>query len=135
MTRWRRAAGRGGALALGLLLGALMFVRYGWLAPHGKAHTDHAARHGGVLGMVGDLHLEIVRGGGRITVYVSDAQRRAVRARAGRVEFDEGPTVPLTWDGTRLVAPDAPEYDTVTCTVELMDGETAEMSAYLASAD
>jgi hypothetical protein len=41
-----------------------------------KAHTDHDARHGGVLTMEGDYHVEIVvAADGSIDLFVSDAVR------------------------------------------------------------
>jgi hypothetical protein len=117
-----------GAIALGCFLATAPFLRYRFAAPHPTAHFDHAARHGGVLGMVGDVHIEVVRRAGRIEVYPSDAYRRPLRASGGRVEFDDGTSAALTWAGARLVAPDDPAARTVTCTVFLDDGRAPRMS-------
>ena len=135
MTRGRTIAARAGAAAVGLGLGALIFVRYGWLAPPRAAHTDHAPRHGGVLGMVGDVHMEIVRRDGAIHVYLSDAHRRPLRAEGGQIAFEGGPAVPLVWDQDHLTAPDDRRFDFVTCTVVLGTGEELNMSAFLGSPD
>ena len=44
-----------------------------------KAHTDHDGRHGGVLTMEGDYHVEIVvAADGSIDLFVSDAVRGAI---------------------------------------------------------
>jgi hypothetical protein len=44
-----------------------------------RAHADHDARHGGVLTMEGDYHVEIVVApDGRVDLYVSDAVRAPV---------------------------------------------------------
>ena len=44
-----------------------------------KAHTDHDGRHGGVLTMEGDYHVEIVvSADGSIDLFVSDAIRGAI---------------------------------------------------------
>jgi hypothetical protein len=44
-----------------------------------KAHADHGARHGGVVTMEGDNHVEIVvAADGTVDLYVTDAVRRAI---------------------------------------------------------
>lgn len=116
------------AIALGLVLAALPFARYRLAAPHPAAHADHAARHGGIVGMDGDLHLEIVRRPDRVEVYPSDAYRRPLRARAGRLTFTSGRAVELAWDGVRLVGPTDPGARGASCTVELADGRAARLS-------
>ncbi len=131
MTPAMRRTQRLGALALGLGLGLAMVGRYAWTGHGGAAHADHAPHHGGVLGMVGDVHLEVVRRDGVIEVYLSDAYRRPLPARGGRLVFEDGPTVPLVRNGRYLTAADHPRFDTVTCLVERTDGTTVEMSAYL----
>jgi hypothetical protein len=123
MTRSRALGG----VALGCFLAAAPFLRYRFGA-HPTAHADHGARHGGVLGMVGDVHIEVVRRAGRIEVYPSDAYRRPLRAGGGRIEFDDGTSAALTWTGAWLVAPDAPAARALTCTVFLEDGRAPRMS-------
>lgn len=47
--------------------------------PSPEAHQDHDARHGGVLTMEGDVHIEIVvSADGAIDLYLSDAARRPI---------------------------------------------------------
>jgi hypothetical protein len=47
----------------------------------GAAHVDHTAHHGGLIGMSGDLHLEIVSEvAGEYRVYMTDAFRQPIRA-------------------------------------------------------
>lgn len=120
-----------GAALLGLALGVAPVLRYRYGAPHPTGHMDHGARHGGVLGMVGDHHIEVARDAGRVHVYVSDAYRRPVEPRGGRLQFEGGGDVPLTPDGVRLSAPDDPRFDTVTCAIELAGGAVLEMTAML----
>jgi hypothetical protein len=117
-----------GAIALGCSLAAVPFLRYRFGSPHPTAHSDHGARHGGVLGMVGDLHLEVVRRGGRIEVYTSDAYRRPLEAIGGDIAFGDGSAAPLTWEGTHLVGADDAASAELKCTVLLEDGRSLEMS-------
>lgn len=117
-----------GAIALGCFLAAVPFLRYHVGSPHPTRHADHGARHGGVLGMVGDLHLEVVRRGGDVEVYLSDAYRRPLEAARGKVAFDDGSTAPLVWAGTHLVGADNVASTELTCTVLLEDGRSLEMS-------
>lgn len=123
MTRRVECAKTAGAVALGLLLGAVPFLQY--LPMHGPsaAHADHTPRHGGLLGMVGDVHLELVRRPEGYAVYVTDARRRPIRPRNGTLAFDDRPAVALQPDGYRLVAHETTNCKTVTCTVELDDGK------------
>jgi hypothetical protein len=122
------SAGRIAAVALGVFLGAVPFLRYRLATPHPTAHADHAPRHGGILGMVGDHHLEVVRRDGSVEVYVTDAYRRPIAASGGRVEFDTGRTEPLARTGGRLVARDDPAATELTCTVVLDADEVARMT-------
>ena len=71
------------AIAFGLALSSLPFLRYLHLGHATLPHVDHAPRHGGQLHMVGDRHLELVRRRGRIEVFTSDALRQPVAVRGG----------------------------------------------------
>lgn len=110
------------AVAAGLALGALPFLRYVHVGHSALPHTDHAPRHGGTLLMVSDYHIELLRRGGRIEVFVSDATRRPVAVSAGWASFGGGEAVPLSADNQRWVAPDAPMRPAVEITVLLPDG-------------
>lgn len=130
MTASIGVARRVGAVAVGLGLGGAMLLPY--VGGHPEPHADHAAHHGGVLGMVGDTHMEIVWRDGRVDVFVSDAYRRPLRARGGELTFEgeeEGPAVPLTRTGTYLTAPDDARCGVVTCNVVLEDGAEVYMTA------
>ena len=109
------------ACGVGAVLAASPFVRYGAGAP-GAPHADHEPRHGGQLGMVGDHHLELVRGRDGIEVFVSDAWRRPLPARDGTLRFDGRDTRPLRWSGDRLVGPDVAGSRAVEAVVTLLDG-------------
>lgn len=114
------------ATLAGLALGAAPFLRYAHFgAP--EAHTDHEPRHGGQLGMVGDHHIEVVRDGAQIRVYVSDARRGFVPARRVTVRFGERAEQSLTRTGrdawTGADEPSSPEVQT---SVELSGGSTLE---------
>jgi hypothetical protein len=93
----------GAAVAAGLLLATLPFWRYAPFASGRGPHTDHAPRHGGLLGMSGDHHLELICRAGDVHVFVSDAWRRPVRPQAAWIVFDASRTEPLRWAGDRLV--------------------------------
>lgn len=92
-----------GAVALGLVLFALPFARYGFGGHEHAPHSDHAPRHGGQLLMVGDYHLERVVNGDVVEIFLSDAMRRPVRPASGRVLLDDGSELPLAWRSHRLV--------------------------------
>ncbi len=74
------------------------------------AHMDHNAKHGGLFGMQGDHHFELVaRHGGALTVYVYDAYTKPLDAShgTGSVTLELPGTaggatttkvVPLKWD-------------------------------------
>jgi len=117
-----------GAIALGCFLAAVPFLRYRFGSPHPTAHSDHGAQHGGVLGMVGDLHLEVVRRDGHVEIYLSDAYRRPLAAARGEIAFDDGSTAALVWEETHLVGADAAASAELKCTVFLEDGRALEMS-------
>ena len=110
------------AVVAGLLLGTIPFARYAHFDGRAEAHADHEPHHGGQLGMVGDHHVELVRRGGRVEVYVSDAWRRAVRPTRGSIAFEDGAEQPLAWKDGRLVATDRETATTATLVVVLSDG-------------
>jgi hypothetical protein len=117
------SAGRlAAALAGGLLLAALPFLRYAHLGGPVAAHADHAPRHGGRLVMTGEHHLELVRRGARVEVFASDAWRSPLRPRDGFVVLDRGARAPLLWRDHRLVADGVPPARELEAVVVLDDG-------------
>ena len=74
---------------------------------------DHAPRHGGVVGMAGTRHVEIVRTRGLVRVYLSDLHRvpLPLEGVTGTATLRDGGsaeaprTVPLTRNGDALEAP------------------------------
>ena len=92
------------ALALGSFLAATPFLRYAHLGASLIPHADHAARHGGRLVMLGDHHVELVRGCAGIQVFVSDAVRRPLQPVSASARFDGGPRVALHWEDHRMLA-------------------------------
>ena len=118
--------------ALGVALGAALsltpFLRYRWGAAHPTAHVDHAPRHGGVLGMVGDQHLEIVRAAGVVECHPSDAHRRPIEPVGGQVECG-AVVIAAVAEGARLVAPDRCATHELTCHVLLRGERALRMSA------
>jgi len=114
------------ALAIGSYLAATPFLRYSGVGHAGIAHRNHAPRHGGQLAMVGDHHIELRRAGGSVEAFVSDAARRPLRPRGGRVVFDDGAAAAdLVWDGYRLRAADVASARSITAAIEL-GNETLE---------
>jgi hypothetical protein len=59
-------------------------------APRGKGpHEDHTAHHGGLVGMKGDVHLELVRTAvHEWRLYLSDAVRNPIVATGGKAELE-----------------------------------------------
>lgn len=84
------------ATVVGLALGAMPFVRYGYGGAHAHdagPHMDHGARHGGNLLMLRDYHLEIVEREDEVELYLSDERRRPLKPSSCMVSFgDESPT-------------------------------------------
>ena len=111
------------ATVAGLVLATLPFWRFYPFAS-ASAHMDHAPRHGGQLAMVGDHHIELVRQRGSLEVFVSDARRRPLRPREGRIVFDQIDSAPLRWEQHRLVARDQAEAREIE-TVVVLDDETS----------
>jgi hypothetical protein len=109
------------AVAAGLALAALPFLRYLHLGHPALPHSDHAPRHGGALVMVGEHHVELLRKDGRFEVFVSDATRQPVAVSEGWVTRGERTRVPLEPHGDRLAAPGA-DRSAVEVTVILPDG-------------
>jgi hypothetical protein len=79
-------------------------------ASSGRAHADHDPRHGGILTMEGDYHVEIVvTPDGRVDLWVSDATRTPIAPAdvTGSLEVrapgGKGPTsaLPLAGDAAR----------------------------------
>lgn len=64
----------------------------------GMAFHDHTPSQGGVVGMFGDAHVELVAGGGQLRFFVSDAWRRAVTSGVSGVLVRGGQRVPLQFD-------------------------------------
>jgi hypothetical protein len=111
------------ALALGSILAALPFLRYADLSLLGAApHSDHEARHGGQVAMVGDHHLELVQSGGEVAVYLSDAWRRPLRPRGVSVAFDGAEPLALRWERQRMAGAGRPDARAARVVVELDDG-------------
>jgi hypothetical protein len=54
--------------------------------------------------MIGDHHVELVAGRGRVEVYLSDDERRPLRPVAGSLSTLGGVEIPLKWRRQRLVA-------------------------------
>ncbi|HYB99755.1 MAG TPA: hypothetical protein VEC57_11555 [Candidatus Limnocylindrales bacterium] len=110
------------AVAFGGYLAVTPFLRYSSYGHSSIPHGNHAARHGGQLAMIGDHHVELRRADGRVEAFVSDAWRRPVRPRSGRVRFDGGRRAPMQWDSYRMTAADVAASSAVAVTIELNDG-------------
>lgn len=117
-----------GAIAGGLLLAAMPLARFVFVAEHGAAHSDHAPRHGGQLGMSGDHHIEVRRRDGKIEAFVSDARRRPVHPAAAWVALDGSEPVPLHPEGNRLVGDDVAAAQEIETSVQLDDGTHLKMT-------
>lgn len=82
--------------------------------------------------MVGETHLEIVRHGEDIEIYLSDAYRRPMNAVGGRISFGDEPATALVWNEDRLSAHDDPRFDVVTIQVRFPDGTDLDINATIA---
>lgn len=113
---------RTGAAAAGAVLFALPFLQSGLFGSHahgGARHMNHEPRHGGRLLMLGDRHLEIVEGATTLELYVSDAERRPLKALAATIAFDGAGPQPLVWSGYRLVVDRPARYAWADYRIEL----------------
>jgi hypothetical protein len=126
-----------------VLAGAVLFTLPFQLYLHGEthhadrsaAHADHDARHGGMLVMVEDHHLEIVVSDGRVEVFVTDALRKPVRPAGGSVVFDDGTTANLAWQSHRLTAAAPPHFAWADYEVRLEGGAALAIRVPRASDD
>ncbi len=103
-----KGASYAAAVAFGLGLFAMPFLRYGLGGGHSHAagpHSDHGARHGGHLVMLHDYHLELVEHRDSIELYLSDAFRRPLRPDSCAVAFDGLPATACEWRSHRSVVP------------------------------
>jgi hypothetical protein len=104
-------------------------------APEAVALHDHGARHGGVVAMAGDLHVEAVAlPDGRVRIYPSDVRRRPLPAAevTGSVTVrlaDGARTLPLVAAGDRLEAsgPPLPDDDVLLHLALLRDGRPVDL--------
>jgi hypothetical protein len=122
-----------GFVAAGVVLCALPFLSLGaGVDPHthgqSEPHMDHDPRHGGLVLMVGDHHLEVVDHGDAIEVYTTDARRRPLEPAKGRIVLDETQPLDLSWEHSRLVVRDVPPSKFVDCHVTLADGTVLEIT-------
>jgi hypothetical protein len=70
-----------------------------------RAHRDHTPHHGGQLGMVGRLHVELVNKNESVEIHLSDARRRPIAPTRGMVTFDTGAQQTLSPSSNYLRAP------------------------------
>ena len=110
------------AVGGGLVLATFPLLRYRHFGAPSGPHADHESRFGGQLGMTGDHLVELVRGKGKIEIYVSDAVRRPVHARSGSAIIDGGEKALLEWAGYRLLGEDKPGARVIDVEVVLDDG-------------
>lgn len=93
-----------GAVVVGAFLFASPFLRYGAALGHAHAaHSDHGARYGGHLFMLGDYHLEVVETAEGVELYLSDVMRRPLRPEECRATDERGPAVACVWRRYRSV--------------------------------
>lgn len=98
-------------------------------AGHDDSHGDHAAKKGGILGMQGDYHYELVDRGNEFRIYLYDAFTKPMPAKNAKgsidVEAQSGKTTTLklapAMDGTYLFAlkPKGIDPDEVTLSLNL----------------
>ncbi len=107
--------------------------------PHSEAepHRDHTAKNGGVFGMQGDYHYELVERDSEFRVYVYDAYTKpiSVKGLKGSVEVEEQPgqikTLPLasTANDSYLATPKPKGLDSAEATLALdLPGEKLKIT-------
>ena len=115
------------AVIAGLALATFPFLRYAGGRMHRGPHMDHTAHYGGLLGMSGDHHVELLRREGRVEVFVSDAERRPLAVSSGRITFDGLGVMPLLKSDDRLVGDDVISARDVEVRADLANGNTVTM--------
>ncbi len=131
------------AIVLGAVLAVLGACRKERLPcdePNGP--HDHAPRHGGLVGMIAQDHLELVDTGREIHLYHSDRCRRPLQvAGAGRLTLEPGAGAAVdgvlrsSADGSRWIAArPAAEFSSATVAIRLY-GVEAEMTFPLVQPD
>jgi hypothetical protein len=110
------------AVVAGVVVASLSFWHYAAAPGSPAPHGDHEPWYGGQLGMVGDHHIELVRGERDTQVYVSDAWRRPVRPASASVVVDGGSPIDLHPEGDAVVADTPLKGGKATVTAVLSDG-------------
>jgi hypothetical protein len=98
-----------------------------------NVHGDHDAHYGGQLGMAGDHHLEFVRHGNSVEIYVSDARRNPLTALRGTLDYGDGIARKLRWDETFLRGAYVHGAESVNTLVILENGEEVEIEFWLST--
>ena len=121
------------AAVAGLVVASLPFWRYAAPLFSPIPHGDHEPWYDGQLGMVGDHHIELVRGEYDTHVYVSDASRRPVRPARASVVVDGGPPIDLRAEEDYVVADTPLHGREATVTAVLSDGSRLTITFQLAA--